>query len=1502
MELPAYIGRHVLRREIARGSFAVVVLAWDEELECQVAIKILDERAVEGTEGQARFLEEARLLRRIRSHSVISVHDFGRLSDGRPYIVMDFADLGTLTRQVARRAVAGEGTTGLDSDHLVRLVDAIADGLAAIHRAGVVHRDLKPDNILYQSANPVEVGEFLPMAQPDDATVALPVAAPASTQTVAQSAGAHQRAERIMIADLGIAKDLVKSGHAATLVGGTPAYRPPEQLDPTAEIGPTADIFAATAVIWYTLTGTAPPPPDEVDARLDALPEPWWAFFRQGLAFEAGERFSSVETWRSVAHDALAQVAAMEPAPGTEIGDIAAEGCPYQGLASFQPEHSDRFFGREQLVDELLQRMREQRVLVVGGPSGSGKSSVVRAGLVPAVRAGKIAGGSGWRIDLITPGRDALSELYFALGGSDSDVGLDDFLQRPTLARRIAGVGAQGEPRLLVIDQFEEIFTLNDSAERNRFIDALAALADPADSAVRIVLVIRADFYAMCATLPRLTDWITRNQVLVGPMSNSELRRAITEPARMSGYYLERSLVDTIVDGAGKEPGALPLISHALVETWARRKGTTLTLGGYQASGGVAGALSKTAEAIYETSFDDIEREAARRLLLSLVWPGEDSSDTRRILKRSELDAASDADVLRRVADVLTDARLLTVDDRTIQITHEALLRSWPRLRRWIEDSRNDLRTRLRLVQLAEDWETAGRDEEMLLRGVRLALALEWLEKNEDRVGTLERDFIQTSRDATERREAAAAARQARARRRRIFAVVALAVLAVGASVASLVAVSESRNARANETIAREATDIAQERFAGALGAVARGLVTQDPLLALALAAESLAISAPDAPGFDARAALVAARLELAKGVPVLVSSPVPAGDALSLAMSPDGAFVAVGRRDGTLMLLDGHTRQPVAVPLATDLGGIEDLAFAPDGSALLAVGNRGRIVEWPVADGFLGEPRTIGATRDIVWRARFDPHGEWIASAGEDGTVRLWAVAAPAESGTSIGTRIGDFTSVAFSPRGDALLAGNGAGEIHGWSLPSRALLFPTIKGVHQSDIWDLAFSEDGQLFATVSSDGTSAVFDFPSARLQGRAFDPDARIGAIGFLPGQARLLGATGNGELAIWDLEKGETISTSPSGHRGAIVELALDRSGTVAATLGADQMVRFWRLGQGIPPARTFAVPGQRAKGVALGADIVLAGDDTGAVTRWEASDPAARLALRGHDHQVWALDLSMDGQRLVSADRGGTLQIQGTDGSALTKVADIGEAIWSVDIDGGSHVFAASDRSLQMFDPDTNEMIRSFDIGGGQVTRAVVDQAGTHLAAALTSGDVLLWGLAEDAPPRVLSVDDDVIWTVSFNPDGRYLLAGTSDEVVTVWDVATLTQVAAFTGHVGGATDALFLGDTTTIAAIDRRGGLHLWDLESARRIASVPGAHSRTAWRLARHPDGARFASAGDDGKVRLWDLLDLARACEMTRGVLDPARRLQYLGAEDAAVHCNRPAVPGTQPEGSP
>jgi WD40 repeat protein/serine/threonine protein kinase len=1478
MSLPNYLGRYEVRHEIGRGGFAVVVHAWDEDLHSAVAIKILHPEFVHsGSDIQQRFLDEARLLRRIRSPNVVTIHDIGRLADGRPYFVMDFADRGTLANRLGRKPYSPTR----DKRSLAALVDALADGLSAIHEAGVVHRDIKPANILFQLTRRVA-------PHPDETIMG--DGAEAFRELIAPH-------ERILLSDLGIAKDLLRTKAFPTVMAGTAFYQSPEQGESDAEITPAADVYSASAIIWHLIASRRPPHPHDVTEGLRIIPANWRDVLETGMALDPGARFSSIQAWRAAIHDVLAADTEETEIQSRTTLPKSGEPCPYKGLASYQPEDAHRFYGREVLIDELVRRIQLQKVLIVGGPSGSGKSSLVRAGLIPALRAGAIMGSESWRILLFTPGRDPMAELYFHLAkalpdGMKSPVSLEDLLARPALARHLGQIDEAVRPVVICIDQFEELFTLAPAAQRSKLVEALSAMTDPAHSSVRLVIAVRADFYAACAEIPWLAERITVNQVLVGPMTDAELRRAIAEPARRAGLHLERGLVDAVIGEAGQEVGALPLVAHALVETWMRRKGSTMTLEGFRAAGGVAGAISQTADLTFEHRFDEAEKAASKRLFLRLVTPGDGTTDARRILARSEIEHDPSAKILHNVVEGLTEARLLTVNDETVQIAHEALLRTWPRLRDWIEESRDNLRTRQRISRAAEEWVADGREQDRLYRGAPLLSALEWTEKNADQLGDVERAFIDASAQARDREKAAVEVEERRRRRLRRMATTALGLLAAGASVASAIAFLALRDAQSNKELAEQATAEANERFSVALGAVANELVDKDPLLALYLAAEAVARSPGDSPGYDARSSLLAARAALSKGGPALLGSPVSAGDARVLSLSVGGTLLAAGGRDGSIDLIDAVMRQPAGPTVQGHKGGVEDLDFGPDDTSLATVGDDGLLQLWPIDSGMIGKPQIIARFDDVVWGVSFDQTGRRIATASEDGTVRLWDPTGDAPSQPPLIDRVGDFLTVALSPDGSGLIAGNGEGEIHGWSLRDGAPLFEPIRGVHTSDIWELAFDPTNRAFATSSSDGKSILFSYPAGNVIGPAVVPGDKIGGVAFSPDGTILFGGGADGRIRLWDVAKGTLRSNTPSGHDGSIVDLELNGAHNLLVTLGTDQLIRFWRLESQVPLASEYKVAGRAAKGLAFSPNgqLLAAGDDAGNVELWKLGPESVPIILSGHQKQVWALAFSHDGKRLLSGDRSGEVRIWDSMTGALEATIKADESsIWSLSLNPDDTEFmTASESGIRLWDLGTRALKKEILRDGTRVTRAVWSPDGARLAVASTDARVRLWNVGANRLEREIGVDQDVVWSVAFNRDGTRLATASGDEVVALWSADTGTRVASLTGHSGGATDLAFLGDGVTLAVLDRSGRLHFWDVQTGRRLIEPWPAHHGASWRIAVHPDGERFATSGDDGYIRLWDDLSIRRACVISRDAFDDARRKEYFGASNTPLTC--------------
>ncbi|HSZ30643.1 MAG TPA: hypothetical protein VK784_12925, partial [Pseudonocardiaceae bacterium] len=844
------------------------------------------------------------------------------------------------------------------------------------------------------------------------------------------------------------------------------------------------------------------------------------------------------------------------------------------GLTTFQPEDADRFFGREELVDEVVNFLTERRFMSVFGPSGSGKSSLLRAGVIPAVSQRSADNGHLWPTVLFTPGERPLDECATHLArllGIPAGSVLADLTDDPRylhLAIRQSLVDQPDEvDLLLVVDQFEEVFTLcQDTGQRSQFIAALLAAAFALTSRVRVVLGIRADFYSRCAEHPDLVEALRDGQILVWPMQAEQLRAAITRPAVRASLMVETALVSTIVSEMVGRPGALPLMSHALVETWRRRRGCTLTLADYEATGGVEGALTQTAERAY-TSLNAEERHAAREVFLRLTALGEGTEDTRRRILTTELDHQDPVTTV--VLETLARARLLTLGENTIEIAHETLIRSWPRLRGWLTDNRDDLRIHRQLTEATQTWEGLSRDPGALYRGLQLATAREWCTRRRTRLTSGEQQFLDASIAA---QTCEYHTRQRRARRLWILTV-SLAIVACLSAATSVIAVYQRQDAATQRTLA-----LSRE-----LAAKANAVAVAQPGASIRLAIAAFL----QAPTTEARSALLTAQ-----GQPFIARLAGHTGAINAVAFSPDGRVLATAGNDGATTLWDVAIYQETAT-LTRHTGPIHGIAFSPDGRTLATAGDDGTML-WNVTTH--QEITTLTNHTGPIHGIAFSPDGHTLATAGNDGTATLWDVPSHQETTTLTG-HTGAIHGIAFSPDGHTLATTSG--DINLWDTTSRREI-TTLIG-HLGTILAVAFSADGHTFATASEDHTVAMWDlngrtltsYPLSAHPHMAFSPDGRT------------LATAGDGGTVLWDVATHQEITTL-TNHTGAMNAVAFSPDGHTLATGSYDGTTTLWDVATHQETATLTRHTGP-IHGIAFSPDghtLATAGND-GSVRLWD---------------------------------------------------------------------------------------------------------------------------------------------------------------------------------------------------------------------------------------------------------------------------------------------------------
>ncbi|MDX3165260.1 hypothetical protein PV516_15860 [Streptomyces scabiei] len=895
------------------------------------------------------------------------------------------------------------------------------------------------------------------------------------------------------------------------------------------------------------------------------------------LAF-AGACGGDLAEWESRWHRAVEEAAAFDPE--NEGADAAP---PYRGLARFETGDSGLFFGRDGLTAELAALLGRRRFAAVFGPSGIGKSSLLRAGLIPVLRESGERGSRLSGIRILTPG-DRLSRTH-------------ELLRRASAP----GDGAATGDTLVVVDQFEEVFTLcHDPAERNRFIDLLLTARDPG-SRLRVLIAVRADFYGRCAEHRELAGALGDANLLAGPMSPAELREVVVKPAAAAGLTVERALTARLVEEITDAPGGLPLLSHVLLETWRRRRGKTLTLAGYEAAGGLDGAIAKTAEDVYGR-FTGAEAVTARRVLLRLITPGDGTPDTRRPADRAELEATGTGrEEVAEVLEALTRARLLTLDGPAVDLAHEALITAWPRLRGWIEEDRDRLRAHRQLTEAARAWEELGRDAGALYRGSRLATAREYFggPRHTDDLTDREAAFLAAGISALDQEERA----RARSTRRLRVLVGSLACLLALALTATAVAYWQRRTA----------LDAQRDGLSRQLAAQSAALLDSDTDLASLLAIKAYRTS----PTREATRSLYAAA-----AVPLEHRLTGHTATVSALAYSPDGETLASGAFDGTVRLWDpatGRTRKVFGGHAGRDTPEfVRTLAFGPDGRTLVTGGNdEARL--WKVGTN---RPRaTLHVPGGDLRSVAYGPDGDTIATSSDEtnvrdgrtrGAVRLWDAATRRPRGTLM-DGLADGGPVLFSPDGRTLAVTAGPrGQL--WDVATRRIrtTFPVrfVNGMAFSPdgrtlvtvgeglvLWDartgrprvelpeaeegspVAFSPTGDAFATTagSGDGTIRLRDPATGRVRSTLAEPRGsvpprtasggpplfrQVQAMAFGPDGRTLASAESDGKVRLWDTGTGHLDATLTVSLTDGPVELAFSPDGRTLATVGGGA-VRLW---------------------------------------------------------------------------------------------------------------------------------------------------------------------------------------------------------------------------------------------------------------------------------------------------------------------------------------------------
>ncbi|HYH90505.1 MAG TPA: BTAD domain-containing putative transcriptional regulator [Solirubrobacteraceae bacterium] len=1066
--------------------------------------------------------------------------------------------------------------------------------------------------------------------------------------------------------------------------------------------------------------------------------------------------------------------------------------CPFKGLAAYDVADAPYFCGRERLVAELVARLVGAPLLGVVGPSGSGKSSVLRAGLLPALASGVLPGSDGWGQALLRPGEHPLRELAGARGA------LED-----------------RERVVIAVDQFEEVFTVcRDERERAEFIAELVAAATDAGGRYVVVLALRADHYGRCAAYPELSRLLATSNVLVGAMAPGELRRAIEGPAARAGLRVEPELVAALVDDVGQRPGGLPLLSTALLELWQRRDGRHLRHSVYAQMGGVRGAVARLAEDAY-AQLDKAQRGIARGVLMRLVGSAEGGAVERRSVALEELEIDQDEDLARVVA-LLTDRRLLTVSAGTIELAHEALLREWPRLREWVEEDREGLRIRRGLGAAAAEWERLDRDEGALYRGIHLREALEWRAVSDPALNQLEREFLDASSAVRERERAT--------RRRRagiVFAAVTAVLVAATGGVLTAVFADRQRDIAASRDLAT--------RSASALAV--------DPGQALTVARGALKRQ-------DTEAARIAVRQATFADRSVSVARAAD-GIAFDVASSADGRLATAGE-DGSVRIWSADGRRQIATIKGHKLPALA-VAFSPDGSRVATVGVDGQVA---LADSD-GRNRTVRLQLedDRARSVQFSRDGTRLVVGTTSGVVGLIAVegSAPLQQ---LGMH-GDRANGTFNRDGTRVVSTGGAdGTARIWTLGAGGA--GSIALDHRgTEVIGARFSPDGRRVATAAADGVVRIWDAREGRLV-RSIPVDADpLLSVSFSADGRRIVSAGEDGTVRVSDVRGGPPIEEL-KGHVGLVYDVTYLRGGGRVASTGADGTLRTWTpLNVASLPVAGGGAHAPSGPSFSLDDDAIVSGSADGKVRIWEPRSGRVRF-LPPHEYSSHAT-YSASGGHIVSAG-GDAASVRLWDvatGTSRDVPAPDGEK-YAVATDAAARRVAIATLDADTVIQDVGGARRAVlkghtsDVGALDFSRD-----GKWLASASEDATARIWSARDGAPRRVLRHGTGVVTDVAFSRDASHVATAAADGTVRVWPVAAGPPVLMY-GHSGPVTSVGFDRTGRHVVSTGQDGTVRVWNATGGETLV-VLHTHRGTASGAAFSPDGRRVVSAGDDGVLRI-------------------------------------------------
>jgi WD40 repeat protein/energy-coupling factor transporter ATP-binding protein EcfA2 len=1191
-------------------------------------------------------------------------------------------------------------------------------------------------------------------------------------------------------------------------------------------------------------------------------------------------------------------------------------GNPFPGLRPFNDDEVHLFFGRENQIDAMVDKLATTRFLAVVGTSGSGKSSLVNCGLRPALSGGLLASaGTAWRIAQFRPGSDPLGNMAFTLAKdallfSDYEAGevsLPDIINTNLRMSKRGLIDIvkqarmeQGTNLLLVVDQFEELFRYRQSGTDDKekytdsneqataFVNLLLEAATQKTVPIYVVLTMRSDFLGDCTKLPGLAEAINAGQYLVPRMSRDERRAAIKGPVSVADGEISPLLLTRLVNDVGDNPDQLSILQHALNRTWAYwqhegRDDAALALTHYEAIGSMVHALDQHAHKAYGELVSERQRQICEKIFKSLTDKATDPRGIRRPTPMGILCELTKA-TLEEVAEVLEVFRQpsrsflmppageVLYEHTIIDISHESLMRVWQRLNSWADEEASSAQKYQRLSVTAALYETG---QAALWRDPELQLALDWREQTQPNETWAARyhlgfvngmNFLQSSRDA---RDAEVDEREAQRQRelqteqektqtkakyaRRMGRLASIiGVLAVGASIFGVVALNASQQAKQAQQAAQQSLSMMHASFSKQ--ETKKGNATLGTLLAL-LALPNASIK----PLPEVHSALYAALNVLGEQI-IIEGHLEPVSSAN---FSPDGNQVVTGSWDYTARIWDvasgkerkvltGHTKEVVSVN------------FNPDGEQIVTASWDKTARIWDVASG--QALAVLQGHEKQVYSANFSPDGNQVVTASLDDTARIWNVASGEEL-TVLRGHVDSVGSANFSPDGKQVVTASLDDTARIWDVASGTEL--AVFTGHTEEVTSANFSPDGKQIVTASEDSTARIWDVANGKEMTVITGHENTVTSANFSPDGKQIVTASWDKTLRIWDVVSGIELAVL-TGHENTVSSANFSPDGKQIVTTSWDKTVRIWSK----PSSVELAVLTGHENTVTSanfspdGKQIVTASEDS-TVRIWDVANGQVLAVLQGHENIVTSANFSPDGKQIVTASEDFTAQIWDVaNGQALAVLQGHENAVTSANFspDGKQVVTASFDLTARIWNVASGQELAVLKGHENAVTSANFSPDGKQVVTASFDLTARIWNVASGKELTLLTGHYRQVYSAKFSPNGKQVVTASFDDTARIWDVASGKELTVLTGHENTVFSAHFSPDGNQIVTASEDMTTRIWDVVSGIELAVLTG-HENAVHSANFSPDGNQVVTASKDNTARIWDNLSIEELIERAK-----------------------------------